>query len=104
MAPLPIGVGVEGPQRYLAPGPISPGTALAALATAPDIEVAAQALVHGLVATVQTRQAAFDTNCFNMQKHIDELHHRIGLLEHRDEEEIPEGYEENKGYVDIPIC
>jgi hypothetical protein len=93
----------EGPLPFLPTGPLSPATALAAIAAAPDVKATTKAIVFGLVSTISNQEQAWKTNKLMMQQHIDELYHKIRLLEDCDEDKAPDGFVANKGYVDIPI-
>jgi hypothetical protein len=102
-SPPPIRPGVEGPQQFLIPGPLSPVSALAALAADPNVEAATHAIVYSLVTTIHNCKQAWAQEKNNMEQEINKMGHKIRILEDQEEEEAPDGYIANKGYVDLSI-
>jgi hypothetical protein len=78
---LSIGPDFEGPQHFLAPGPLSPTSTLAALATIPNLNATACSIILGLVGTITNREDCWKCENANMEKEINKLGFKVGLLE-----------------------
>jgi hypothetical protein len=76
---------------------------LVALATIPELSPTAKAIIQGLVGTITNWEDWWKREKSLMEKEINELGFKVGLLKERDEEEAPNGYIANKGYVDISL-